>query len=109
MKTKSLARESPAPEPLQCGLTDPSRPDVGPDSPRPEPVLAIGQIQGNIVPGFSKDFQTLLFLRIDHGKEFKDWLRSQIPFITSAAEVLAFNRLFKEIRARRKQETHAVR
>jgi Dyp-type peroxidase family len=109
MMTKSTVRETPAPEPLQCGLTDPSRPDVGPNSRRPEPVLAIDQIQGNIVPGFSKDFQTLLFLRIDHRREFKDWLRSQIPFIANAAEVLAFNRLFKEIRARRKQETHAVR
>ncbi len=109
MKLTTPARETPAPVPLQCGLTDPAHPDVGPNSPRPEPVLALDQIQGNIIPGFSKDFQTLIFLRIHHVEKFEDWLRSQIPFIATAAEVLAWNRLFKEIRDRTKLETHAVK
>jgi Dyp-type peroxidase family len=109
MNSQPPAREAPAPEPLQCGLSDPSHPDVGPNSPRPEPVLALDQIQGNLIPGFLKDFQTLICLRIDHPEDFKEWLRSQIPFIATAAEVLAFSRLFKEIRARTKHETHAVK
>ena len=37
---------------------------AGPDRAN-EPSLAIDQIQGNIFPGFNKDHQTLLFLRID--------------------------------------------
>jgi Dyp-type peroxidase family len=59
------------------------------------------QIQGNIVVGFNKDFQTLLFLEIVNVSDFKRWLRALVPFIASASEVLAFNRLFKEIRSRR--------
>ncbi len=97
-------REAPFPVPSLCGLDDASHPDAS-----NEPVLAIDQIQGNILAGFNKDFQTLIFLHIDNAKDFKHWLASQIDFIATAAEVLAFNRLFKEIRTRRKRETNAVK
>jgi Dyp-type peroxidase family len=93
------AREAPAPPPLarlDSGQTDPARPPV-PD----EPLLAMDTIQGNSVAGFNKDFQTLLFLKIGNVPDFKRWLKSLIPFIATAAEVLAFNRLFKAIRSRR--------
>jgi len=83
-------------ERLDLTQTDPSRPPV-PD----EPLLAMDNIQGNGIVGFNKDFQTLLLLKIVNVPEFKRWLRSIIPFIATASEVLAFNRLFKAIRNRR--------
>src|SRR5215212_6450378 len=99
-----IAREAPAPVPLQCGIDDASHPHV-PN----EPVLAIDQIQGNIVAGFTKDFQVLVFLEIVDVPSFKRWLKTQVPFIATTAEVLAFNRLFKEIRDRRRRESRAVK
>src|SRR4029453_7357095 len=52
-------REAPAPEPLHCGLDDPSHPCVC-----DEPVLRTDNIQGNILSGFNKDFQAFLFFTI---------------------------------------------
>jgi len=84
----------------------------GPDATRPavrdEPVLAVGNIQGNLI-GFNKDHQTMIFLRISSIPDFKRWLNDLTPFIATAEEVLAFNRLFKSMRLRRKRETRAVR
>jgi len=99
------AREAAAPplfERLDLNQTDPARPPV-PD----EPLLAMDNIQGNIVAGFNKDFQTLLCLKIVDVPDFKRWLKLLVPFIATAAEVLAFNRLFKALRSRR-GESHAV-
>src|SRR6266545_8402787 len=99
------AREVSAAPPLEridVTQTDPARPRV-PD----EPLLAMDNIQGNGVAGFSKDFQTLLFLKIVDIPHFKHWLKSITPVIATAAEVLAFNRLFKAIRSRR-GESHTV-
>lgn len=97
-------REAPFPEALELDLDDASHPDAS-----REPVLAVDQIQGNILAGFNKDFQTLIFIHIDRTKDFKIWLASQINFIATTAEVLAFNRLFKEIRTRRGIESSAVK
>lgn len=72
-----------------------------------EPVLAIKNIQGNII-GFNKDHQTMLFLKIIDLEQFRNWLGRFIPFIATAAEVLQFNQLFKAIRHRRRVETHTV-
>jgi Dyp-type peroxidase family len=105
MMTIVPAREAPVPPPLEhldASQTDPSRPPVP-----AEPVLAMDNIQGNILVGFNKDFQTLLFLKIVNVPDFKRWLKSLIPFIATASEVLAFNRLFKAIRNRR-GESHTV-
>ncbi len=81
------------------------------DSTRPaaanEPVLAVDNIQGNII-GFNKDHQTMLFLKITDAENFRRWLRDFVPFIATAHEVLTFNRLFKAIRRRRGVETHTV-
>ena len=108
------AREVPKPSVLQCGLTDPSHPDVGSNGvpqDRREPVLAMDQIQGNSLVGFTKDFQTLLFLKIDedNARHFKSWLVAQAPFVATAAEVLAFNTLFKALRSRRGVESNVVK
>ena len=63
-------------------------------------------IQGSILTGFNKNHRILLFLKVDCNKlsGFKTWLRSQIPFIATADEVISFSRLFKATRARRKRE-----
>lgn len=41
----------------------------------------------------------------DQVVEFKRWLCTQVRFIATAAEVVAFNRLFKEVRFRRGTKT----
>src|SRR6266498_1207991 len=99
-------RESPAPEPLHGSLNDPSHPDAS-----REPVLNVDNIQGNLLAGFNKDNQAFIFLSLDAGKieDFKGWLQVVRPFIATTAEVLAFNRLFKAIRSRRKSEPTGVR
>jgi Dyp-type peroxidase family len=99
--SKEPVRESPAPEPLHSGLDDPSHPCVC-----GEPVLRTDNIQGNILGGFMKDFQAFLFFTIAPAKitPFKHWLAAMQPFIATTAEVIAFNRLFKEMRVRRQCE-----
>jgi deferrochelatase/peroxidase EfeB len=87
--------ETPAPEPLHGGINSPSHPDV-PE----EPVLNIDNIQGNILAGFNKDHQALLFFWIDDPVQFKNSFRPLIPSIATTAEVLSFNRLFKAMRNR---------
>jgi Dyp-type peroxidase family len=94
--TKRTARETPAPAPLFHGK-EPARPPAKDGEPR----LAVDQIQGNIFPGFKKDFRTLLFLKIVAPKHFKPWLASLVPFIATTEDVLAFNRLYKTLRVRR--------
>jgi Dyp-type peroxidase family len=68
-----------------------------------EPVLNINEIQGNIVAGFNKDFQTFLFLRIRPSKRdvkhAGQWIRATLaPQLASTDQVLAFNRLFRATR-----------
>jgi Dyp-type peroxidase family len=81
-----------------------------PSHPEGEPLLAMDQIQGNILDGFNKDNQTLIFLRIRDGEveDFRRWLAGQIPFIATASEVHAFNDLFKAVKKRRGRESGAV-
>jgi Dyp-type peroxidase family len=88
-------RETPAPDPLQCATDGPSHPSV-----ENEPVLNADNIQGNTLGGFNKDFQTLLFLRIDDTVAFKKWLTSVVPRLATLSQVVAFNRLFKSMRVR---------
>ncbi len=105
MSQQQIVRETPAPSIVEFTQPDPSKPDVGPSKgDMEEPVLEIEDIQGNIINGFNKDHRMLVFLRIDDAQAFKVWLKSQVAFIATAAEVLAFNRLFKETRTRRGRE-----
>lgn len=90
------AREAPSVSLFHTTHPSPCQPAVP-----HEPVLDVGNIQGNILAGFSKDFQTLLFLQITSVEQFRQWLKELTPFVATTAEVLAFNRLFKEIRTRR--------
>jgi Dyp-type peroxidase family len=92
-----VVREAPTPNALVPTETSAAYPDV-----QGEPVLRISEIQGNIVGGFNKDFQTLIFLRIDDAKTFKPWLARFADVVATADEVIAFNRLFKSTRRRRR-------
>ena len=69
-----------------------------------EEVLDIRNIQGNILAGFNKDHQALLFLKITDAVKAKRWLQFIAPSIATMEEVLSFNRLFKAMRARRGDE-----
>ena len=71
-----------------------------PGSP-PEPVFdsaAQSDIQGNIIPGFNKDHQHFLFLRIRNPKRAKVFLCEILPRISSMEEVIAFRRLYRSKR-----------
>lgn len=65
-----------------------------------EPILEIKDIQGNVSPGFNKDFQTFISFRIEDAAKAKAWLVHVAPMISSMEEVLGFNRLFRALRAR---------
>ena len=69
-----------------------------------EEVIDIRNIQGNILAGFNKDHQALLFLKITDKAMAKRWLRFITPSIATMDEVLSFNNLFKAMRARRGDE-----
>jgi Dyp-type peroxidase family len=86
------AREAPFPERAV-------RSDCAPAS--DEDVLNVANVQGNILAGFNKDHQVLLFLRITDAEQFRVWLGELTPFVATTEEVLAFNRLFKLLRRRR--------
>lgn len=106
-------REAPFAEPIFTRDDDPAFPDAS-----NEPVLRIDNIQGNILGGFNKDHQAFVFLTLHRNprtgataeqefptvKAFKAWLRDTIPLIATTAEVVAYNRLFKELRSRQQQE-----
>jgi Dyp-type peroxidase family len=74
-----------------------------------EPILATQEIQGNILGGFNKDHQMLIFLKITDIAAAKQWLRTIEPDIATAAEVIKFNQLFKSTRDRRHGHEGTVR
>jgi Dyp-type peroxidase family len=80
-----------------------------PDQRDDEPVLDIDQIQGNIFPGFSKDHQTLLFMRIDDAAAFRGWLAGILPQVATTEFVLAFSRLFKGLVGKEGEERGKLR
>lgn len=100
----TVIREAPARSPLSGGAADQSHPDVLKVAHTPEPILRVRNIQGNILGGFNKDHQMMLYLQIDDTESFKTWLATQVPFVSTASEVIAFNRLFKAMRFRRQRE-----
>jgi Dyp-type peroxidase family len=97
--SKPPVREAPAPDPIHGGLNDPAHPDAS-----KEPVLDMDNIQGNILGGFNKDNQLLLFFKLTDVQAFRTWLTDFVPYISTSAEVVAFNRLFKFIRRRQGEE-----
>ncbi|GET41978.1 Dyp-type peroxidase [Microseira wollei] len=73
-----------------------------------EPILEVNEIQGNVLPGFNKNYQTLLFLKINSKELTKSWLRQVQPQIATLEEVFAFNATYKAIRKRRGAHTETV-
>src|SRR5258708_7661297 len=70
----------------------------------PEPVLNVAEIQGNILAGFNKDFQSFLFLRIRPQPadvtSARHWLKNTLaPQLSNTDQVLAFNRAFRAARS----------
>ena len=66
-----------------------------------EPFLAGGEIQGNVFPGFNKDYVRLIFLRIDDPVTAKRWIKQISSCVATAREVWDFNRLFKLTKSQR--------
>jgi Dyp-type peroxidase family len=98
--------EGPALGPLtgKTARDEPGRSNEGRSN---EEVFAVDQIQGNIFPGFLKDFQTLLFLQITDPAAFAQWLKRLLPRIATMEMVVAFNRLHKYIRYTHQSEAAA--
>ncbi len=84
-------------------------PAVDGQSTTEEPILATHDIQGNILGGFNKDHEMLIFLKINQIEAAKQWLRLIEPYIATAAEVIKFNELFKSTRTRRCGQEGTVR
>lgn len=63
-----------------------------------EPLLRLGQIQGNSVAGFRQDHQAFVFGRITQAPAFRRWLAALVPSIATARQVLDHNRRFRELR-----------
>lgn len=78
-------------------------------TPTTEPILQVNEIQGNSLGGFQKDHEMLMFLKITDVTIAKKWLQTIAPYIATAAEVIQFNRLFKETRKRRYGREGTVR
>ncbi|MDP8908737.1 MAG: Dyp-type peroxidase, partial [Chloroflexota bacterium] len=57
-------------------------------------------VQGNTLPGFNKDHQQFLFLRIEDVGATKRWLRDIAPQLASMDDVLAFVRAHRAQRLR---------
>jgi Dyp-type peroxidase family len=74
------------------------------------PPLDLDQIQGNILAPFNKEHQSFIFVRLsDDQTQARAWLAELLPDIATTTEVAAFNRLFKEINARRGSRLHGER
>lgn len=73
-----------------------------------EPSLNLSNIQGNILPGFKKDHQHLVFFRISDAKATRTWLSGLHPRISSAEEVLRAHDLWKMMRRRQGREPDNV-
>lgn len=57
-----------------------------PSGPPAEPILDTAEIQGNIVPGFSKPHQGVLALTLGDVGGAKAWIRALLPEITTLAQ-----------------------
>ena len=60
-----------------------------------EPVLDLGNIQGNSIAGFNKSYQTLLFYNIEDVASSKPTVGALGGLVATAEKVLKFNRSFK--------------
>ena len=61
--------------------------------------LDLGNIQGNILGGFNKGFQTFVFLHFTDAQKGRAWIKKIANQISPTSMVLRFNQLFKALRA----------
>ena len=66
-----------------------------------DPEINLANIQGNVLAGFNKDQQRLLFFRLGDGDRARSWLATMVDETATSEEVLAFNELFRRARTRR--------
>jgi hypothetical protein len=66
-----------------------------------DPEINLANIQGNVLAGFNKDHQRLLFFRLGDGDRARSWLATMVDETATSEEVLAFNELFRRARTRR--------
>jgi Dyp-type peroxidase family len=71
-----------------------------------EPVLAIDDIQGDILAGFRKDHVRLVFFQFGAAavKSVKEWLESYIPNLSTLRQVAGYNSVYKAMRLRMNRE-----
>ena len=69
-----------------------------------DPEIDLAEIQGNVLAGFNKDYQRLLFFRLGDTEQARAWLATIVDETATTEEVLAFNDLFRRARARRGAE-----
>jgi Dyp-type peroxidase family len=62
--------------------------------------LALDKIQGNIVPGFSKDYQAFVLVSFGGAEQGRGWLAAIQPDIASASELANFKAIFTSVRDR---------
>ncbi|HRC76340.1 MAG TPA: Dyp-type peroxidase [Kouleothrix sp.] len=62
------------------------------------PLRTSDEIQGNILAGFNKDFQTFLFIQLTNAAKGRAWLGDLAPRIATTRQVAAFNDQFSAAR-----------
>lgn len=65
-----------------------------------EPILAIDEIQGNILLGFNKDFEALLFFDVVDVAAFRPWLQDLVRRVTTTRDVLLVRHGLRALRRR---------
>jgi Dyp-type peroxidase family len=72
-----------------------------------DPQINLADVQGNVLAGFNKDHQRLLFFQFGDRTKAQRWLATIIDETATSEEVLAFNELFRRTRSRRGTEVSA--
>lgn len=71
-----------------------------------EPVFDIADIQGNIIPGFNKNHQYIIGLKIGEVPACKHFLKEIIPHISTLDEVMAFRKIFRMLKLKLGRKPH---
>jgi Dyp-type peroxidase family len=72
-----------------------------------DPEIRHANIHGNVLAGFNKDHQRLLFFRLGDAGRARAWLATIVDETATSEEVLTFNDLFRRARSRRGGERAA--
>jgi Dyp-type peroxidase family len=75
-------------------------PDFLPDD-QIDPNLQLDEIQGNVLAGFNKDHEALIFVRFGDTGPAQGWIGQLARRVATSKEVIAFNRLFRLVNDRR--------